>query len=61
MLILRGLAKRFIFDNRIYAEYLNKATFAALYFYPILFIVHVVAAGIICNHGSFLNRASFGD
>lgn len=47
MLILRGLAKRLILTNRIYVEYLNKATFAALYFYPIMFIIHVVAAGVI--------------
>lgn len=54
MLILRGLAKRLILTNRIYVEYLNKATFAALYFYPIMFIIHVVAAGVICMHISLI-------
>ncbi|CAF0715306.1 unnamed protein product [Brachionus calyciflorus] len=47
MLLIRTVAKKFVFDNNIYNIFLNKSTFAALYFIPILFLVHTIAGGII--------------
>lgn len=55
MIVLRSIAKRlFLYDNRIYIDNLNRSTFAALYFIPVLFLVHIIAGGIICKFSSYL-------
>ncbi|RNA17193.1 JNK1 MAPK8-associated membrane [Brachionus plicatilis] len=47
MLALRPIGKRLLFQNSIYSIFLNKSTFSALYFVPMLFLIHTMAAGVI--------------